>query len=159
MFEVQTISADDKTFYAGLLDQARALTGGESDRIANAANLSALLFHTLPDVIWVGFYFFDGSELVVGPFQGKPACLRIPLGRGVSGLAAETRQSVVVADVNEFTDHIVCDVDSRSEIAIPIINDNNELIGVLDIDSASKNRFDADDAQGLEAIAQLLRAG
>ncbi|TDJ35878.1 MAG: GAF domain-containing protein [Gammaproteobacteria bacterium] len=160
MFEVQTMTTDDKvTLYASVLEQARVLAAGESNRVANAANISALLFHALPDVIWAGFYFFDGSELVVGPFQGKPACLRIPLGRGVCGVAAESRETVVVADVNDFTDHIVCDVDSRSEIAIPILDGNDELIGVLDLDSASTNRFDADDVKGLEAVARLLGDG
>jgi L-methionine (R)-S-oxide reductase len=157
MFEVQTIATDDKTaLYEQLLEQGRAVVAGESDRIANAANLSALLFHALPDVIWAGFYFLDGAELVVGPYQGKLACVRISLGRGVCGLAAERRKTVIVADVKDFDDHIVCDVESRSEIAIPIISDNGELAGVLDIDSASPDRFDQKDAQGLEAIARLL---
>lgn len=159
MFEVQTMTDDKAAGYAAVLEQARALTRGEKEHVANAANISALLFHALPDVIWAGFYLFDGSELVVGPFQGKPACVRIPMGRGVCGLAAQSRKTAVVGDVNDFADHIVCDVESRSEIAIPIINGDDELFGILDIDSASENRFDADDIKGLEAVAQLLSDG
>lgn len=157
MREVQPIMIDDKNaLYEQLLKQARTLVAGESDRIANAANLSALLFHALPDIIWSGFYFFDGTELVVGPYQGNLACVRIAMGRGVCGLAAQSCKTLIVADVNDFDDHIVCDAASRSEIAIPIISDNGELVALLDIDSASPDRFDQKDAQGLEAIARLL---
>ena len=138
--------------YAQLLQQARALLHGERDRIANAANLSALVYNALPGLNWVGFYFFDGSELVVGPFQGLPACVRIPLDKGVCGAAASTRTTQRVDDVHAFPGHIACDSASRSEIVIPLVKDD-VLIGVLDIDSPKPARFDADDQQGLEAIA------
>ena len=138
--------------YAQLLEQARALLHGERDRIANAANLSALVHHALPDLNWVGFYFFDGHELVVGPFQGLPACVRIPLDRGVCGAAARTRTTQRVADVHEFPGHIACDGASRSELVVPLLRDG-ELLGVFDLDSPQPARFDADDQRGLEAIA------
>lgn len=129
------------------------------DRIANAANFSALLYHALPDVNWVGFYFFDGRELVVGPFQGKPACVRIAIGRGVCGTAAQTRSTQLVPDVHAFPGHIACDSASRSEIVIPLLQ-GETLIGVLDIDSPLPGRFDSEDQQGLEALAQcFLNAG
>lgn len=137
-----------------LISQAAALLTGERDRIANAANLSALLFHALDDVNWVGFYFARGEELVVGPFQGKPACVRIPLGRGVCGKAAKGRQPIRVEDVMEFDDHIVCDADSRSEIVLPLVK-SGELIGVLDIDSPRRGRFSEKDEALLGAIAGI----
>ena len=138
---------------AELVDQAQALLSGQNDRIANAANLSALLFHFLEDVNWVGFYFLKGDQLVVGPFQGKPACVHIPLGKGVCGKAASTLQTQRVADVLSFEGHIACDADSRSEIVIPLVKDG-ELLGVLDIDSPLENRFDEDDERFLAEIAQ-----
>ena len=128
---------------------------GEPDRIANAANLAALIFHSLASLNWAGFYFFDGRELVVGPFQGLPACVRIPLDKGVCGAAASTRQSQRIADVHAFAGHIACDSASRSELVIPLIK-GDTLIGVLDVDSPELDRFDADDQRGLEAIAQLF---
>lgn len=134
-----------------LVSQAKALMAGEGDRIANAANLSALLFGNLGDVNWVGFYFARGEELVVGPFQGKPACVRIPLGRGVCGKSAATREVLRVEDVHEFEDHIACDVASRSEIVLPLVK-GGEMIGVLDIDSPSRDRFSADDEAMLRKI-------
>lgn len=137
-----------------LVSQARGLLAGERDRIANAANLSALLFQALGDVNWVGFYFAHGDELVVGPFQGKPACVRIPFGRGVCGNAAARRETIRVGDVHAFEDHIACDIDSRSEIVLPLIK-SGELIGVLDIDSPSKDRFSAADETLLHEIATL----
>lgn len=139
---------------ADLVSQATGLLEGERDRVANAANLSALLFGGLDEVNWVGFYFFRGSELLLGPFQGKPACVRIPLGRGVCGAAAARREIVRVADVHDFGDHIVCDVDSRSEIVLPLVK-NGELIGVLDIDSPARDRFSAGDEQLLGEIARI----
>ncbi|KAA0016780.1 GAF domain-containing protein [Antrihabitans cavernicola] len=142
------------TSYRQIAAQAEALVAGESDRIANAANLSALLFQELPDVNWAGFYFYDGLELVVGPFQGKPACIRIPLGKGVCGTAASTRETQLVPDVHAFAGHIACDSDSRSEIVVPLVHDG-ELIGVLDIDSPVPDRFDGTDRAGLEAIAAV----
>ena len=139
--------------YAQLLGQAHALLHDERDRIANAANLSSLVYNALPDLNWVGFYFFDGSELVVGPFQGLPACVRIPLDKGVCGAAARTRETQRVEDVHAFPGHIACDSASRSEIVIPLLRDG-ALIGVLDIDSPLPARFDEDDQRGLEAIAR-----
>ena len=141
--------------YAQLVEQARALLAGERDRIANAANLSALVYHALPSLNWAGFYFYDGNELVVGPFQGLPACVRIPLDKGVCGAAARTRQTQRVADVHAFPGHIACDAASRSEVVVPLVRDD-ELIGVFDLDSPEPDRFDADDQRGLEAIAQVF---
>ncbi|MFN7137620.1 MAG: GAF domain-containing protein [Thermomonas haemolytica] len=138
--------------YAQLLEQVRALLHGERDRIANAANLSALVYQALPDLNWVGFYFFDGTELVVGPFQGLPACVRIPLAKGVCGAAARTRQTQRVDDVHAFPGHIACDSASRSELVVPLYR-GDALIGVFDLDSPLPARFDGDDQQGLEAIA------
>ena len=157
MFKARTLEGDKAAQYAQLLAQAEGLMAGEPDRIANAANLSALLFNTLPDLNWAGFYLYDGTELVVGPFQGLPACVRIPLDKGVCGAAASTRQTQRVDDVHAFPGHIACDAASRSEIVIPLIKDG-VLIGVLDIDSPEPGRFDADDQQGLEAIARAWLA-
>lgn len=141
--------------YAQLRAQACALLQGERDRIANAANLSALVYHALPDLNWVGFYFFDGKELVVGPFQGLPACVRIAIGRGVCGTAAATRQTQVVPDVEAFPGHIACDSASRSEVVVPLFK-GERLVGVFDIDSPVLDRFDEDDRRGLEALAQAF---
>jgi L-methionine (R)-S-oxide reductase len=141
--------------YRDLLAQLAALFAGERDGIANAANMSALLFAALPNVNWAGFYFLREHELVLGPFQGKVACVRIPLGRGVCGTAAERRETVIVADVNAFPGHIACDAASRSEIVVPLIQ-HGQLKGVLDIDSAELARFDAQDRDGLHAAAELL---
>ena len=140
--------------YAQLLEQARALLHGERDRIANAANLSALVYNALPDLNWVGFYFLDGSELVVGPFQGLPACVRIPLDKGVCGAAARTRQTQRIEDVHAFPGHIACDAASRSELVVPLVKDGT-LVGVFDLDSPEPARFDVEDQQGLEAIARI----
>ena len=156
MFELAAPAASDKpTFYRDLADQARHLLEGERDRIANAANFSALLYHSLADVNWAGFYFFDGTELVAGPFQGKPACVRIALNRGVCGAAARTRTTQLVADVHAFPGHIACDAASRSEVVVPLVR-HGELLGVLDIDSPLPGRFDADDQAGLEALAEVF---
>lgn len=138
--------------YAQLLAQVEALLDGEPDRIANAANLSALVYHALPELNWVGFYFFDGTELVVGPFQGLPACVRIPLDKGVCGAAARTRSTQRIADVHAFPGHIACDSASRSELVVPLA-DGDALIGVFDLDSPVADRFDVEDQAGLEAIA------
>ena len=144
--------------YEELASQLSGLLDGEHHRIANAANMAALLYGTLPDVNWVGFYFLDYTELVVGPFQGKPACVRIALGKGVCGTAAARRATVVVANVHEFAGHIACDSASNSEIVVPIVR-GNELIGVLDLDSPKFGRFDGEDRQGLEnVVATLLKA-
>lgn len=157
MFELAISAATDKpTLYADLAEQAKHLLDGEPDRIANAANFSALLYHTLPEVNWVGFYFFDGKELVVGPFQGKPACVRIALGRGVCGAAAVTRTTQLVADVHAFPGHIACDAASRSEVVVPLITADGSLLGVLDIDSPTAGRFDVVDQTGVENLARIF---
>jgi len=155
MFTTSTLTGSKPEQYAQLLAQARALVHGESDRIANAANLSALVYHALPQLNWVGFYFFDGTELVVGPFQGLPACVRIPLHKGVCGAAASSGQTQRVEDVNAFPGHIACDSASRSELVVPLFHDGR-LVGVFDIDSPVPARFDADDQAGLEAIAEVF---
>jgi GAF domain-containing protein len=140
--------------YSQLLAQARALLHGERDRIANAANLSALVHHALPDLNWVGFYFFDGTELVVGPFQGQPACVRIPLDKGVCGTAARTRQTQRIDDVDAFPGHIACDSASKSELVVPLVGADGQLVGVFDIDSPLPARFSVEDQEGLERIAK-----
>jgi len=156
MFNATTIDAADKPgLYAALAAQARALLEGEHDLIANAANFAALVWHTLPDLNWCGFYLFDGKELVVGPFQGRPACVRIALGRGVCGTAAATGQTQVVADVNAFDDHIACDSASRSEIVVPLF-DGERLVGVFDVDSPVLARFDAQDRAGMQRLAAVF---
>lgn len=149
------LTGDKPDQYAQLVAQARALLHGEHDRIANAANLSALVYHALPDLNWVGFYFYDGTELVVGPFQGLPACVRIPLDKGVCGAAARTRSTQRVADVHDFPGHIACDAASRSEVVVPLLR-GDALIGVFDIDSPVPDRFDVDDQTGLEALAAVF---
>jgi L-methionine (R)-S-oxide reductase len=141
--------------YRALREQLAALFVGERNGLANAANMSALLYEALPDLNWAGFYFLQGPELVLGPFQGKVACVRIALGRGVCGAAAERRETVIVPDVSAFPGHIACDVASRSEIVVPLIH-HGQLKGVLDLDSSQLNRFDLDDSRGLEAAADLL---
>lgn len=154
MFHAQALAGSKPEQYAQLLAQARALLHGERDRIANAANLSALVYHALPALNWVGFYFHDGRELVVGPFQGRPACVRIALGRGVCGTAAATGEIQRVDDVNAFPGHIACDTASSSELVIPL-HDGQRLVGVFDLDSPEPARFDDEDAAGLAAIAAL----
>ncbi len=146
-------ASDKPALYAALLEQAEALFKGEHDSIANAANLSALIWHALPDLNWAGVYRFDGHELVLGPFQGKPACVRIAMGKGVCGTAAVKRQTIVVPDVHRFEGHIACDSASNSEIVIPLLK-GDTLHGVLDLDSPSFNRFDDEDRKGLEALAR-----
>ncbi|MGJ4728269.1 GAF domain-containing protein [Luteimonas sp. SDU101] len=154
MFTAASLSGDKPQQYAQLAEQARALLHGERDRIANAANLSALVYHALPRLNWAGFYFFDGTELVVGPFQGLPACVRIPLDRGVCGAAARSRQTQRVEDVHAFPGHIACDAASRSELVVPLLR-GDSLIGVFDLDSPDPARFDVQDQEGLEAIARI----
>ena len=155
MFQTGTLEGSKPEQYAQLLEQARGLMHGEQDRTANAANLSSLVFHALPDLNWVGFYFFDGTELVVGPFQGHPACVRIAIGRGVCGTAAATRETQRVPDVDAFPGHIPCDSASRSELVVPLFQ-GERLVGVFDLDSPRLDRFDEDDQRGLEAIAQAF---
>jgi L-methionine (R)-S-oxide reductase len=140
--------------YRELALMAQGLFDGERDAIANAANLSSLLTMGLSDLNWSGFYFLRGGELVLGPFQGRPACVRIEVGKGVCGTAAATRQTVIVPDVEEFPGHIACDAASRSEIVLPLLR-NGQLIGVLDLDSPIAARFDEDDARGLERLAGM----
>jgi GAF domain-containing protein len=141
--------------YQQIFEQLQELIGSESNFIANAANTSALLFQSLPDINWVGFYIAEGQELVLGPFQGKPACVRIPFGRGVCGKAAAQRSTVIVSDVNQFPGHIACDTASQSEIVVPLLN-WGRILGVLDIDSASLNRFDEEDEEGLESLVSVF---
>jgi GAF domain-containing protein len=158
MFQARTIAGGDKTsFYRELSRQLEALLSGEPDPIANAANTSALLFEMMPKLNWAGFYFLRGGELVLGPFQGKPACVRIALGRGVCGTAAERGQSVLVEDVHAFPGHIACDAASRSELVVPLVRDGR-VLGVLDLDSPEIARFDAEDQAGIEAIAAIYLA-
>lgn len=149
--------SDKPRAYAELARQLEGLLRGEHHRIANAANMAALLYGSLPDVNWLGFYFLDGGELVVGPFQGQPACVRIAIGRGVCGVAAARRKTLVVPDVHAFPDHLLCDAHSRSEIVVPLI-DNGELFGVLDVDSPELARFDDADRVGLERLAGIFVA-
>lgn len=146
---------DKSAGYERLAAQLRGLLAGEADPIANAANTTALLFDVLPEVSWAGFYFMRGGELVVGPFQGKPACVRIALGRGVCGTAAARRETIIVPDVNAFPGHIACDSASQSEVVVPLISEDR-LCGVLDLDSARVGRFDELDARGLERLAALF---
>lgn len=144
--------------YASVVAQVRALLEGERDAIANFANTASLLYHSLPDLNWVGFYLLKDGELVVGPFQGKPACVRIALGKGVCGTAAARRAAVIVKNVHEFEGHIACDSASNSEIVLPLVR-GNELIGVLDLDSPKFARFDSEDQAGLEqVVAEVLLA-
>jgi GAF domain-containing protein len=156
MFTATALHAGSKSEqYEELAGQARGLLHGESDRIANAANFSALVYGALADLNWAGFYFFDGRELVVGPFQGKPACVRIALDKGVCGAAATTRKTQVVRDVHAFPGHIACDAASQSEIVVPLVLDG-VLIGVFDVDSPKTARFDDDDRVGMERLAEIF---
>ena len=141
-----------------LLGELRGLLAGERDPIANAANAAALLYHRLPRLNWAGFYFLRGKELVLGPFQGLPACVRIPLGRGVCGTAAMRHESVLVPDVHEFAGHIACDSASNAELVVPLLA-GEQLLGVLDLDSPELRRFDAADRAGCEAAARLWIEG
>ncbi|WRH77001.1 MAG: GAF domain-containing protein [Sphingobium sp.] len=147
--------APKSELYANLLSAADALTGGESDGIANMANISALLWQFLPDLNWAGFYRMVDDELVLGPFQGKAACIRIPLDKGVCGAAAREAKTQRVDDVHAFPGHIACDADSRSELVVPILR-GSAVIAVIDLDSPRPARFDEEDAQGIEALARLL---
>jgi len=155
MFTSSLLSGTKPEQYAQLAVQQRARLLGERDRTANAAQLSALLYHALPELNWAGFYFFDGTELVVGPFQGLPACVRIPLDKGVCGAAATTRTTQRIDDVHAFPGHIACDSASNSELVVPLVKEG-ALVGVLDLDSPVHARFDVIDQEGLEAIAHLF---
>ncbi len=155
MFDLKSTASDKPELYRDLLSALDALTADEPDAIANMANAAALLWDWLPDLNWAGFYRLLGEELVLGPFQGKPACIRIPLGQGVCGTAAVTGVTQIVPDVHAFPGHIACDAASRSELVVPI-RDGERVIGVLDLDSPLPARFDVEDAAGCEAVAALL---
>lgn len=159
MIESDSSNANHKLeLYRHLALQLRGLMDGERDPLANSANMAALLCHALPQVNWAGFYRITGDELILGPFQGKPACVRLPLGKGVCAAAATRRETVIVPDVQAFPGHIACDAASKSEIVVPVIN-AGRLLGVLDLDSPVTQRFDAADQEGLEALVAMLVAG
>ena len=149
------MTATKPELYRELAAQLKALLAGEADRIANAANMAALIYHGLPDLNWAGFYFRQGAELVLGPFQGKPACVRIAIGRGVCGTAAARAATVLVPDVHDFPGHIACDAASRSELVVPLIEDGS-VLGVLDLDSPLPARFDELDRDGCEQLVTVL---
>jgi GAF domain-containing protein len=149
------MAADKPALYRDLAEQLAALLTGETDPIANAANAAALVYHGLPELNWAGFYFTRGGELVLGPFQGKPACMRIPWGQGICGTAAARGESIVVPDVHDFPGHIACDPDSRSELVVPLITDE-KVLGVLDLDSPIADRFDDEDRAGCERLVAIL---
>jgi GAF domain-containing protein len=159
MHTMTQLPTDKPAAYAELETSLRALLEGENDLVANAANLAALLFWSLPQLNWAGFYLVEPrrGDLLLGPFQGKPACVRIPVGRGVCGTAAARRETVVVPDVHAFPGHITCDSASNSEIVVPVVRDG-ELLGVLDLDSPVRSRFDDADARGLEALVRAFVA-
>ncbi len=156
MFALQAARAGSPAeLYAELLEQSRALLAGERDCTANAANLAALVFHTVPDLNWAGFYWLRGRELVLGPFQGRPACVRIAVGKGVCGTAVAEQRTIVVPDVNAFPGHIACDSASRSELVIPVAH-GGRILGVLDLDSPRPGRFTEEDARGLEGVVRAF---
>jgi len=154
-YDFRITAADTATLYRDLASALESLVSGEPDAVANMANASALIFETLPDVNWVGFYRNVGGELVVGPFQGRPACIRIPFGSGVCGAAAATQQVQRIEDVHAFPGHIACDSASNSEIVVPLIRDG-ELLGVLDIDSPKTGRFTQEDEVGCVRLGEIL---
>lgn len=156
MYDFQIRAADKGELYRQLVEAADALTAGEPDAIANMANVAALVWGALPDLNWAGFYRNLGGELVLGPFQGRPACIRIPFGKGVCGVAAATREAQCVADVHAFAGHIACDSASASELVVPIVGADGALIALLDLDSPSPARFDAADVAGCSELARLL---
>jgi len=152
---VDQAGATPEALYSSLQQALGGLLAGEHDLIANAANFAALVYDTLPDLNWAGCYFLRGDELVLGPFQGRPACVRIAIGRGVCGTAAQRRSSVLVADVHEFPGHIACDAASRSELVVPMLQ-GEQLVGVFDLDSPRTGRFSAADQAGIEAAVRIL---
>ena len=159
MFNAPDLTTMPKAeIYKNLALQLHALIDDEPEAIANMANCAALIFHSLPELNWTGFYLLRENVLVLGPFQGRPACIRIPSGRGVCGAAAEKRETVRVADVNAFAGHIPCDNASQSEIVIPLVAKSGRLIGVLDVDSPTLSRFDEEDQRGLEGLARIIAA-
>jgi GAF domain-containing protein len=153
-FEIDT-TAPKSEVYAEMVRSADALTSGEPDAVANMANIAALLWEYLPDVNWTGFYRVVDSELVLGPFQGKAACIRIPFGKGVCGTAAQSGETQLVEDVHAFPGHIACDANSASELVVPVKR-NGTVIAVIDLDSPTLNRFDTEDAKGVELLAQMI---
>ena len=155
MYDFRIDAGDKAEMYRDLAQALEALVAGEPDGIANMANAAALIWETLPDLNWAGFYRNVGGELVLGPFQGRPACIRIPFGKGVCGVAAETRQVQRVDDVHAFPGHIACDADSASELVVPILREG-ELLGVLDLDSPKPGRFSEEDEAGCVAIAEIM---
>jgi GAF domain-containing protein len=155
MYDFKIAAADTATMYRDLASALEGLVAGEPDAVANMANSAALIWETLPDVNWVGFYRNVSGELVLGPFQGRPACIRIPFGTGVCGAAAATRQVQRVEDVHAFPGHIACDAASASEIVVPIVR-GGELLAVLDIDSPKKGRFTGEDEAGCVKLAEIL---
>jgi L-methionine (R)-S-oxide reductase len=155
-FEITDLSTSSKRdLYDQLAHQLSSLLAGERDLTANAANFSSLIFHSLPDLNWAGFYFEREGELVLGPFQGRPACVRIRIGQGVCGAGAAKCETVIVTNVHEFPGHIACDSASNSEIVVPLMKDSR-LLGVLDLDSPIRSRFDQEDARGLERLVKIL---
>jgi L-methionine (R)-S-oxide reductase len=159
MFAKTDISSLSKSeLYRELTVQISAVIEGETDPVANMANCAALIFNSLSDVNWAGFYLLKGGELVLGPFQGQPACVRIPFGRGVVGTAAEKRTTLRVPDVNQFPGHIACDSASKSEIVVALVSTDSHLLGVLDVDSPELDRFDAEDEAGLREIGKIISA-
>ncbi|NOL52253.1 GAF domain-containing protein [Pelistega suis] len=157
MFEIKATDASlgKAEMYRLLVEQLKGLLEGEHNLIANAANMSALVYHQVPDLNWCGFYLFDGTELVLGPFQGKVACVRIALNRGVCGAAASSRETQLVKDVHSFPGHIACDAASQSEIVVPLVK-NGQLIGVWDVDSPILARFDEEDKVGMQALCEVF---
>lgn len=155
MYDFAATASSKAELYRDLVSAAEAVTADEPDGIANMANLSALLWQFLPDLNWAGFYRNVSGELVLGPFQGKAACIRIPFGKGVCGAAAETRTTQLVADVHAFPGHIACDAASASELVVPVLR-NGQVIAVIDLDSPTPDRFDAEDAAGIEALAKVI---
>lgn len=158
MFAVEKVSGTKSEVYEELARQTRGLLDGERDLIANTANLAALIWQIVPDLNWAGFYFMKGGELVLGPFQGKPACVRIAVGKGVCGTAVARRETMLVADVHAFPGHIACDSASNSELVVPLIK-AGEVKGVLDLDSPKFARFDAEDRRAFEALVKLFVDG
>jgi L-methionine (R)-S-oxide reductase len=158
MFAVEKVSGTKTEIYEELVRQTRGLLHGERDLIANAANVAALIWQIVPDLNWAGFYFVKGGELVLGPFQGKPACVRIAMGKGVCGTAAARRETLLVEDVHAFPGHIACDSASNSELVVPLIK-GGKVIGVLDLDSPNFARFDAEDRRAFEALVAAFVEG
>lgn len=158
MHVIKPLATDKSAAYRELAAQAQALLAGERDLIANAANFAALVYHALPEISWAGFYFLRDGELVVGPFQGLPACIRIAVGKGVCGTAAATREAQLVPDVYAFPGHIFCDASARAEVVVPLVRRDGSLLGVWDVDSAREARFDATDLAGMRELCAVFMA-